>query len=103
LSAVLKSLDANLLFTGRLDHFYVESSDAVLETARGRASFRVEILDENGKSAFYKTFTGNAQRHIGLDGGPGSEKLIEQTIQTAIKALFADIEFQEFLSRARNS
>jgi hypothetical protein len=100
--AALKRNSSKMLFTGRLDHFFVESSDAILETAKGRASFRVDILDERGKSLFYRTYTAHAQKHIGLGGGPGSEELIKETIQATVNTLFHDIEFQRFLSQVKN-
>lgn len=102
LIAALRQYGGKMLLTGRLEHFYIQSSDAILETARGRASFRINILDEAGRTLFYRTYTGYAEKHIGLGGGPGSEELIEQTIQAAVKQLFQDIEFQRFLLEAKN-
>ena len=96
-------LDGSEIFLGgSLDHFYIESSDAILETAQGRAAYRIRAIDRTGKTIFYKTYTGYAEKHIGLGGGPGSEELIEQTIQAALKELFQDIEFQRFLLEAKN-
>lgn len=103
LIATLKRNSGKMLFTGRLEHFFIESSDAILETAKGRASFRVDILDESGKSLFYRTYTAHAQKHIGLGGGPGSEELIKETIQATVNKLFHDIEFQRFLSEAKDN
>lgn len=102
LIAVLKRNRGKMLLTGRLDHFFIESSDAILETAKGRVSFRVDILDERGKTLFYKTYTARTQKHIGLGGGPGSEELIKETIQATVNKLFHDSEFQRFLSEVKN-
>ena len=102
LISALKLVGSEIFLGGRLDHFYVESSDAILETARGRASFRINILDAEGKTLFYKIYTGNAKKHIGLGGGPGSEELIEKTIQAAVNELFNDIKFQQFLLTVKN-
>ncbi len=102
LMSALKYNNGNLLFTGRLEHFFIESSDTILETAKGRASFRVDILDESGKSVFYKTYTAYAEKHIGLDGGPESEELIKETIQATVDKLFNDIGFRQFLSQVKN-
>jgi hypothetical protein len=97
------TLDGSEIFLGgRLDHFYIESSDAILEKAQGRASYRIKAIDRTGKILFYKTYTGYAEKHIGLGGGPGSEELIEQTIQAALKQLFQDTELQRFMLEAKN-
>ena len=90
-----------MLFTGSLDHFYIASSDAIMETAKGRVSFRVDIFDDRGNSLFYKTYTARTEKHLGLDGGPGSERLIEETIQATVNKLLHDSEFQQFLSKAK--
>ena len=97
-------LDGSEIFLGgRLDHFYIESVDAILETARGRASFHIKAVDRTGRTLFYGTYTGYAEKHIGLGGGPGSEELIEQTLQAALNELFKDIEFQQFLLSVKNA
>jgi hypothetical protein len=98
----LKRNSGKVLFTGRLDHFFIESSDAILETAKGRASFRIDILDNSGKSLFYRTYTAHAEKHIGLGGGPGSEELIKTTIQASVNELFNDAEFQRLLSQLKD-
>jgi len=98
----LKRNSGKVLFTGRLDHFFIESSDAILETAKGRASFRIDILDNSGKSLFYRTYTARAEKHIGLGGGPGSEELIKTTIQASVNELFNDAEFQRLLSQLKD-
>jgi len=99
--AVLKRKGGKMLFTGSLDHFFIASSDAILEAAKGRVSFRVDILDDRGNSLFYKTYTARTEKHLGLDGGPGTEKLIEETIQAAVNKLLRDTKFQQFLSKAK--
>jgi hypothetical protein len=102
LAAVVKRNNAKLLFTGRLDHFFIASSDAILETAKGRVSFRIDILNEQGQSLFYRTYTANTEKHIGLGGGQASEEFIEKTINTAINKLFKDAAFQQFLLKAKS-
>ena len=100
-AAVLKREGGKMLFTGSLDHFYIASSDAIMETAKGRVSFRVDIFDDLGNSLFYKTYTARTEKHLGLDGGPGSERLIEETIQATVNKLLHDSEFQQFLAKAK--
>jgi len=102
LAAAVKRNNAKLLFTGRLDHFFIASSDAILETAKGRVSFRIDILNEQGQSVFYRTYTANTEKHIGLGGGQASEEFIEKTIDTAVSKLFEDEAFQRFLLEAKS-
>jgi len=102
LAAAVKRNNAKLLFTGRLDHFFIASSDAILETAKGRVSFRIDILNEQGQSVFYRTYTANTEKHIGLGGGQASEEFIEKTIDTAVSKLFEDEAFQRFLLEVKS-
>ena len=102
LVTALRTKNGKMLFTGRLEHFFIESSDAILETAKGRVNFRIDILDDTGNSIFDRTYTAYAEKHIGLGGGPGSEELIEKTIQASVNKLFEDTEFQQFLAKAKN-
>ena len=102
LAAAVKRNNAKLLFTGRLDHFFIASSDAILETAKGRVSFRIDILNEQGQSVFYRTYTANTEKHIGLGGGQASEEFIEKNIDTAVSKLFEDEAFQRFLLEVKS-
>lgn len=97
LAVEIKRNDAKMLLTGTMDYFFIESMDAILETAKGRASFCLEILDEQGKPLFSKTYTVYTEKHIGLGGGYSSEELIKETIDKAVKEVFEDIDFQKFL------
>lgn len=102
LIAALKRNNGKILLTGRLDHFFIESGDAILETARGQVSFRVDILNERGESLFYRTYTAHTQKHLGLSGPAGTEELIEKTIQATVNKLFQDSGFQRLLSQVKN-
>jgi hypothetical protein len=103
LTATLKQNRGKMLFTGSLEDFFIESSDAILETAKGRVFFGVDIINESGESLFHKKYTAHTEKHIGLGGGPASEELIKTTIQATVDELFNDTEFQQFLSRAKNN
>jgi len=97
----LKRTKGKVILTGSLDHFFIESSDAILETAKGRVTFRVDILDKLGKSVFYKAYSAYTEKHIGLGGGKGSEEFIEKTVQETVNQLFYDAKFRAFLSQMK--
>jgi hypothetical protein len=97
----LKRTDGKVIITGNLDHFFIESSDAILETAKGRVTFRIDILDKFGKSVFYKMYSAYTEKHIGLGGGKGSEEFIEKTVQETVNQLFYDTKFRAFLSQMK--
>jgi hypothetical protein len=99
--AVLKRKGGKMLFTGSLNAFFIASNDAILESAKGRVSFSVDILDNRGNSLFYGRYTARTEKHLGLDGGPGSERLIEETIQATVNKLLNDTQFQQFLLKVR--
>jgi hypothetical protein len=42
----------------------------------------------------YSAYT---EKHLGLDGVPGTEALMEKTIQETVNQLFNDAKFQRFL------
>ena len=91
-----------VILTGSIEHFFIESSDAILETAKGRVHFRVNIIDKAGKSVLYRAYSAYTEKHIGLGGGKGAEELIEKTIQETVNKLFYDIKFKEFLSQLKS-
>lgn len=101
--AALRRTDGKMVFTGKLERFFIESDDAVLEIAKARVSFRIEILDGSGQTLFHKTVRAYTSKHLGLGGGPASEELIEKTTQVGVNKLFQDGEFQRFLSEANRS
>lgn len=97
----LKHTEGKVIITGSLDRFFIESGDAVLETARGRVTYRVDILDKFGKSVFYKTYSAYTQKHIGLDVNKRTVEFIEKTVQETVNQLFYDTKFRAFLSQMK--
>jgi uncharacterized lipoprotein YajG len=90
---------ADFFLTGRLDNFFISSSDAILEKAKGAATFQIRIYDSAKKIIFDKNFSSIAEHWIGLTGQWGSEKIIEDTLEASVKELFQDEEFQRLLKR----
>lgn len=89
--------EADFFLTGGLDNFFISSSDAILEKAKGAATFRIRIYDNAKKIVFDKNFSSIAEHWIGLTGQWGSEKIIEDTLEASVNELFQDKEFQHFL------
>ena len=77
IAQTLYSQKGRLLLSGSLDDFFVASSDAVLEKARGRSAFHLKIYDHHGEVVFSKNYSGLAEHWIGLTGQWGSEKVLE--------------------------
>ena len=90
-----------LLLSGGLDDFFVASSDAVLEKAHGHSAFHLKIHDRRGKVVFKKNYSGIAEHWIGLTGQWGSEKVLEDTLQSSVNEVFKDEEFEGFLAKLR--
>ena len=99
---VLQDNRGTLFLSGILDYFYIESFDAIMEPARGEVEFRIYLLDKNGKSIFDRIYFVHTRKHIGLGGGPGSEKFIKATIKATVDKLFNDIDFLKVLSQFKN-
>ena len=80
---------------GTFHNFGASITTAIANTLHVR-SFALGSSD-----VFYKTFTANTEKHLGLDGGPGAEKLIDETINVIVDKLFDDAEFQLLLAEVK--
>lgn len=97
----LRSNNGKALFTGELYNFFVASFDAMLEPAKGEASFYIEIYDQNAGALFNKKYAANSQNWIGLTGESGAKKTAELCIQAAVGAMFNDPDFTNILEQLK--
>jgi len=101
---IIEALNYNngkVLISGELNNFSIASFDAVLEKARCIVIFYIKIFDKNGKAIFSRKFSASAKNWIGLTGPFGTEKLIEQSINASVDALFGDREFSSALEKIK--
>lgn len=98
---VLKSNSGRAFLSGGLDNFFIASFDAVMEKAKGTATFYIKSFDKDGNAIFDKNYSAYAESWIGLTGQFGAEKLIEQSIQASVDELFKDQEFKNLLEKIR--
>lgn len=98
---VLKSNNGRAFLSGGLDNFFIASFDAVMEKAKGTATFYIKAFDKDGNVIFDKNYSGYAENWIGLTGQAGAEKLIEQSIQASVDELFKDQDFKNLLEKIK--
>ena len=98
---VLKSNSGRAFISGGLDNFFIASFDAVMEKAKGTATFYIKAFDKDGNVIFNKNYSGYAENWIGLTGQFGAEKLIEESIQASVDEVFKDQDFRSLLEKIK--
>lgn len=98
----LQSANARAFLTGGIDNFFVTSTDALLDKARGQATFYLRLYDSKGNVIYDKPHSAVSEYYIGLGGTGGSEKAVEFTLQACVDEIFKDEEFRNLLQNMRS-
>ncbi|PIP19431.1 MAG: hypothetical protein COX41_02925 [Candidatus Omnitrophica bacterium CG23_combo_of_CG06-09_8_20_14_all_41_10] len=90
---ILKNNEAKFLLGGGVEYFYFGSMDAIMEAAKGRVDFYVELFDTSGEKIFSQKYSSQSGKWMGFSARTGFPELIEQMLDASAEELFIDKEF----------
>ena len=90
---ILKNNEAKFLLGGGVEYFYFGSVDAIMESAKGRVDYFVELFDTKGEKVFSRKYSSKSGKWMGFSVRTGFSELIEGMLDASAEDLFKDEEF----------
>lgn len=97
ISSILKNNDAKFFLKGDLGYFYFASFDAIMNTAKGKINFSVDLLDLKGEPIFSKKYFSNSWKYVGFSSLTAPAELVERMLDVCVTDLFQDKDFTNMI------
>lgn len=97
IAKILKNNEAEFLLGGGVEYFYFGSMDAIMEAAKGRVDFSVELFDIKGDRIFSREYSSHSAKWMGFSSYTGFPDLIERMLDESAEDLFKDKDFLGFI------